>query len=663
MAALGTMDFFGLQEQARRRTALLVVLYGLAVVGMVLVLYVVVGWVAVASMEGGERSASAWQPRRLMVVAAGVLAVIAAGTATKSAQLAAWGGRGVAERLGGRPVQPDTTNLDERRLLNVVEEMSLAAGMPVPRVYLLEMENGINAFAAGFSPRDAVIGITRGALQRLTRDELQGVIGHEFSHILYGDMRLNLRLIGVLHGILLVSLTGQALLRTLRYTRWTGGRRQRDSGGIVLMVLALGATLWIVGWIGAAVASLIRAAVSRQREFLADAASAQFTRNPAGLASALRKIAATSVHGRITAPTAPEAAHLFFVDGIGRSLDRLLATHPPIEERIRRLEPMAEVDSPRRAELREPEPVARSSDGVETEWTASALHTSAASGTHVHARAAVETVGTVTPAGLDWARALLAEVSPPLLEAARDPVGARSLVLGLLLDSKPAIRRHQLEVIAMDPIVEERLRRLEPLLAEVGPESRLALVELAIPALRHLPPDDYTMFRAMLLNVIQADQRIELFEYALARMIERHVDLAFGHVDTAPQRWFRLEPLEVEVRTVLAALAGWGHRDPDLAARAWQRALAELRLRADGSPPVVSLAELDRALNRLREATPAIRRDILGACAVSVAVDEQLEPIEADLLRAIADALDCPMPPLMLAGEPTPRTPGPQASG
>jgi len=651
MAVAGTMDFFGLQEQARRRTAVLIVLYALAVVGMIVAIYSVVRWLVGAGAEEAGAAPMWWQPRLLGAVAVGVLAVVASGTAFKTAQLAAHGGPGVAEHLGGRPVRPDTTDLAERRLLNVVEEMALAAGLPVPHVYVLDAERGINAFAAGFSPRDAAIGVTRGALDQLNRDELQGVIGHEFSHILYGDMRLNLRLIGVLHGIVLISLLGAALIRSLRYVRVSGGRRDRGSGGLVLVMLALGATLWLVGWIGAALASLIRAAVSRQREFLADAASAQFTRNPAGLASALRKIATASLHGRIATPAAPEAAHLFFADALGVSLDRLMATHPPIEERIRRLDPSA-AWSLTPPPLRTATPAAPTRDRAEEEATVSALHVAAAGPARANSQTAVAAVGTVTPEGLGWVRALLKGIPASLLEAMREPAGARAVAFGLLLDHDPTIRHRQMEIIAADAEAVERLRTLRAQLESLPPESRRPLLQLAIPTLRRLPREEYERFRGRLLDLIRADQQVDLFEYALANMMERYLDPVFGRVDTAPQRYGKLQQVEREVRTVLAALAGWGNRERETKERAWRCALADLALEAEGPPPSVSLENVVRALDRLREAAPAVRRAVLSACARSVAEDERLDPVEADLLHAIADALDCPMPPLTLAEEP-----------
>ena len=201
------------------------------------------------------------------------------------------GGRAIVEMLGGVQIDPATQVLAERRLLNVVEEMSIAAGIPVPAVYRVD-EPGINAFAAGFGTDDAVIGVTAGTLEYLNREELQGVIGHEFSHVLNGDARLNLRLIALLNGILFLGIVGRIVLRG---SGNTGSKRESNA----LPLVALGIGLIVIGYAGTACGNLIKAAVSRQREFLADAASVQFTRNPHGIANALKKIGG-----------APDGSHL-----------------------------------------------------------------------------------------------------------------------------------------------------------------------------------------------------------------------------------------------------------------------------------------------------------------------------------------------------------------
>ncbi|HKX45147.1 MAG TPA: M48 family metallopeptidase, partial [Planctomycetota bacterium] len=345
------MDFFAHQERARRNTGRLVVLFVLAVLGIVASVYaaaIVAGLMAgILEVPTGRQPdplAVWWNPALLAGVVLCVFAVVGLGSAHKLAQVSA-GGRTVAEMLGGRIVEPGARDPLERRLLNVVEEMAVASGVPVPGVYLLDEEAGINAFAAGFAPGDAVIGMTRGALEKLSRDELQGVVAHEFSHVLNGDMRLNLRLLGVVAGITVLGTLGWIVLRS---TARVGTGRKK--GGGVAAVIAFAAALAVIGFVGSLFGSLIKAAVSRQREFLADASAVQFTRNPGGIAGALRKIGGFPSGSQVADSHAPEIAHMLFGEHGRRSLAQLTATHPPLAERIRRIDPSFAGKLERRAE-------------------------------------------------------------------------------------------------------------------------------------------------------------------------------------------------------------------------------------------------------------------------------------------------------------------------
>ncbi|MEW6074668.1 MAG: M48 family metallopeptidase, partial [Planctomycetota bacterium] len=317
------MDFFAHQDRARRHTGWLVFLFLLAVAGIVAAVYVVVLF-ALGGLAGSSGPPpDLWDGGVLLLTAVGVLSVVGLGSAYKTAQLRA-GGPAVAALVGARPVLPGTADAAERRLLNVVEEMAIASGVPVPPVFVMDREEGINAFAAGHSTADAAITVTRGTLEQLSRDELQGVVAHEFSHILNGDMRLNLRLMGTIHGILVIGMIGWLILRHVR-----GGKKNP--------LPLIGLALFFVGYAGTFLGNLIKAAVSRQREFLADAAAVQFTRNPGGLAGALGKIAETAEGSRLHAAHAPEVSHMLFGAGTRSALGGLLATHPPLAERIRRL--------------------------------------------------------------------------------------------------------------------------------------------------------------------------------------------------------------------------------------------------------------------------------------------------------------------------------------
>ncbi len=343
------MDFFEAQARAKKRTSRLLVLFGLAVAGTILATY----FAAVMGLHGsrtyrtpdvgsvrwirGNADAPAgpslWQPQLFGLISIATLVVVGGAALYKWQQYSA-GGSAVAENLDGRRVEPNTTDLAERRLLNVVEEMAIASGVPVPTVYILDQETGINAFAAGLTTSDAVVAVTRGTLDKLTRDELQGVIGHEFSHILNGDMRLNVRIAAVVFGILVLGLLGRGILWSLRGTRVRG-----KGGSAILAVALIGLALMIIGYIGYFFGRLIQAAVSRQREFLADASAVQFTRNPLGLAGALKKIGGYALGSLMVSNKSGEIGHFFFAQGFRSGFTGLWDTHPPLDERVRAIDP------------------------------------------------------------------------------------------------------------------------------------------------------------------------------------------------------------------------------------------------------------------------------------------------------------------------------------
>lgn len=618
------MDFFQHQEAARRRTGILVACYALAVAGIVGAVYLAVV-VLFGAAAGGEQASAArlWQPALFGWVAAGVLAVVATGTLVRLAQLAR-GGSSVALALGGRLVSPRTTVTRERRLLNVVEEMALAAGMAAPPVYLLDNEDGINAFAAGFTPRDAVVGVTRGCVESLSRDELQGVIAHEFSHIVNGDMRLNLRLMGVLFGILALTVIGRTLLRTA-HLGGSGGRRARGDkkGGNPLPLLGL--ALIAIGYIGVFFANLIKSAVSRQREFLSDASAVQFTRNPAGLAGALERIGRQG--SRLATPRASEASHLFFGDAVARHFGGLLATHPPLQERIARL-----------VGERAPTPAA-----------AAPAPPPLPAGAPADVRPLVSGFVAQAAGSLDLAagQALLRRLPEELREAAHDPAGARALVYALLWSPAPEARTAQQRAVADDPEAQTWLTGLLDAARRLAPGLRLPLVELAMPALKTLDAGRRSLLRQTLTDLSAADGQIDLFEFALRHMVRRHLEQGHGRGAATPVRHQRLAPLLPDCGALLTALAVWGAEETAGAAAAFSAGMSLLTTEPPPlQPETASLEAVDGALDQLAMAAPHLKRRILEACTACVLADRRVQPEEGDLLRAIADALDVPLPPL-----------------
>lgn len=649
------MDFFAAQARAKKRTSRLLVLFALAVVGTIVAEYAVGLFVLGArqarpSYSGGDYAAPLpewWQPQLLVAVSTGTLVVVALAAGYKWSQFSA-GGSAVAQNVGGRRVDPHTTDPAERRLLNVVEEMAIAAGVPVPAAYVLDDEAAINAFAAGHTTSDAVVAVTRGTLQRLTRDELQGVVGHEFSHILNGDMRLNVRLAAFVFGILVIGLLGRGVIYSLRYTRVRSSRESKSGGGIAV-IFVIGIALFIIGYIGYFFGRLIQAAVSRQREFLADAASVQFTRNPAGLTGALKKIGGLALGSKLDTTKSAEIGHFFFAQAFRSNFGGLWATHPPLADRIRAIDPAFDGQYTPAPEVVD----------VRTESFASAGlgHRSPAPLPPIipgplSPAAIVASIGTLNLALVADAQNLLASLPSALRTAARAPNGAAALVCALLLDPGSPAAARQRELIASH-LGADTLHAIDALASDVAAlsvEQKLPLIQLAAPTLRDLPSPRVSALLETLDALVLADQRVTSFEFALQKLVQRALKLGRAPTTAPGEQIFSFEAVAPALNVVLSALARASSPDETLIARAFATAAAQLKVIAHRlallPATACDLPALDAALERLATASGPIKHRLLTACAASATADGVLRASEAELLRAIAAVLDCPMPPL-----------------
>ncbi len=633
------MDFFERQDKARRNTKLLVFYFSLAVLSLILAVNIAVsliftGFTAANSID---EPSIAWSRSELLFwVTIGTLAVILIGSVFKSLQLAR-GGSAVAELLDGRLINSNTSDADERKLLNVVEEMSIASGVPVPQVYVMDGEAGINAFAAGHSASDAAISVTRGCMKMLSRDELQGVIGHEFSHILNGDMRVNLRLMGLVFGILCLTVIGRILIQTR-------GRKNP--------LPLLGLALIIIGWAGVFFGRLIQAAVSRQREVLADASAVQFTRNSSGLAGALKKIGGLTCGSRINSPHAEEASHLFFANGLG---DSVFATHPPLVERIRALDPSFDGKFPRVIQERDISPAPGAAQLsrpqqiplAQAEWDSFAAP-------FISQHAVIANIGQATTEHLRYAVDFHQAIPPGLEAAARDPLGAGALVCAFLLASEPATRRKQLEDLdrATSEAIRDEIMRVWPDTQSMPPQARIPLVDLALPALRRLSPQQFEQFRAATETLVASNSETDLFVYMLRKIVVRHLETYFFPEQRRVTQFYALRPLASDCGVLLSATAYAGQENATKAYAAFGQGAESLSRAARSEipwlpPDQCDLSHIDAALVRLSQAVPQIKKNVLNACAQTVVADGVIQEGEAELLRAIADTLDCPVPPFV----------------
>lgn len=648
------MDFFAHQAQARKQSRRMIALFVVAVVAIVglidLAFIVAFGRDLIQSGDTG-RSVPALIALSLVVAAA-----IGAGSLYRIATLRGGGGA-VARQLGAVPVPENTTDFAYRRLRNVVEEIAIASGVPVPEIYVLEEDAGINAFAAGYSPADAAVTVTRGALDKLDRDELQGVIAHEFSHVLNGDMRLNIRLIGVIFGILVMATIGRKIIEV------AGRGRSRNTGGIVLF----GAALFAAGYIGVLFARMIKASVSRHREYLADASAVQFTRQTDGIAGALKKIGGLAEGSRLSGDDREEVAHMLFGDGVGYSA--LFATHPPLVARIRRLQPRFDPAEFSAIAAAWSQPV-RVGD-VEAAQVSISGFAPAAVAARI-ASAPAPAAGRLPPAdavvrvepervsrqvgnpGTDDHRAagIIHTAIPDLLrQAAYRQERAMAVVFALLLAPDAVVRARQSDSIErwFDAGTRADAETLALIVAQLHPLQHLPLAALAFPALRRRPRPQLDRFIAVLDELIRADDRVSLSEYCLARLVRLQVMEALDPASARVVGRYRLPQLAAELADVFAVLAEHGHGDATVAARAYRLGLHETLPDsiAPYAPPADWIAALDRALPRLDLLAPAGKELVVRGLTLAIGEDGVMSVAEAELLRTVCAALHCPLPPIL----------------
>lgn len=626
------MDFFGAQDQARRRSRRLVIAFAGCVTAVVIAIYLVLAAIFVAPDYG-----TLWDPGLFVGVALVIGGVILIATASKLAQWRSGGGA-VARSLGGREIPADPADPLEKRLRNIVEEMALASGMPVPEVFILDREDGINAFAAGHHPGDAAVAVTRGALRRLSRDEMQGVIAHEFSHIRHADMALNLRLAGFAFGLAALALVGYLLFRSAALVG--RGGRSRESGAIVIGLFAAGALVWVFGSLGELAARILQSAVSRQREFLADAAAVQFTRNPGGLVGALRRIGAEAAGSQIAEPHARETAHLFFAPALRGGLSGLLATHPPIGARLKALDPSGTHTAAAAAAAAATRPVAPAPPRPPARRPAAAGLHSTLRGLTVGALASAE----ADPGAEQLANAArdLKALPDPLRAAADVPAAAAAVALLLATadHSGPPPLPPTPDALS-GPDLDGQLTALRPHISGLDRRLRLVALEHVAPAFRRLGPVECVALRRRLERLVQADDQVTAYEFALLLLARSRL----SKPPMVSRGGFR--PFAADALGLLATLARVGGTPVSGAVTT-----AADALRAAGLETGAATSSLDDATaildgaERLRALPWSVRPAFLQAATRVIEADGQISADEYDLLRAVGHALDSPMPAL-----------------
>ncbi|HCE4575620.1 Zn-dependent protease [Vibrio parahaemolyticus] len=617
------MDFFHHQDTARQRTGLLVMLFTLAVLA-------ITGLVSVISIGiyfyfTGEPFTTQSIISYCLLSFVGVLLVVSISSFIRLSELNANGGRGVAESIGGKLISTDTSNAKHRQLLNVVEEMSIASGIPVPPVYVMTEEHGINAFAAGMSIDDAVIGVTQGALDAFSRDELQGVIAHEFSHILNGDMRLNTRLIGALFGITCIAHFGHLILDNSNSTRHVS-RSSSDSNKGFAVIILIAIVCLVLGWLGTLFGNMIKAAISRQREFLADASAVQFTRNDQGIAGALKKIGSNVQGSTLNTKASDEMSHMMFGQSKLSGFSGLFATHPPLDERIRRIEP--------------------NWDGIY------AQHSHAQSTAFDNEQVSGFAVGGGSPASQsaspseqlsETGQQLISQLPPELVDIAREPYSARFIAFALIFDGSDIQR----EMIKSYIPLASQSTLLPWLDYDLPLHLRFPLLELALPALKSLSEAQKISLCKVLRELSETDNQYSLAEWCVINLLEKQLLASFGFI----KQHKTLKQLEESVFWLLRELAWVSHSQADKAQRAYHCALAHLGFPEVKLEPANSNWHLSRAaLELLLQLKPKDRRMFVKACRIAIESDGEITVAEGELYRVIACFLEVPEPPLTVSG-------------
>jgi Zn-dependent protease with chaperone function len=623
------MNFFRHQEEARRNTGRLILLFILAVIAVILTVNFL--FIAGIGFTLGVNSVSAiYDAEHWAVVSFTTLAVILISSFFRQMSLSK--GSDVANSLGATLLDPGSRDPDERRLLNIVEEMAIASGMPVPDVYVME-DSGINAFAAGYQPSDAVVGVTRGAISALTRDQLQGVIAHEFSHIFNGDMRMNMRLTGIIYGIVFIGEIGRMIVRGSHNRGFT--TRRTDPRAAIF-----GFALMAIGYGGEFFGRMIKSAVSRQREFLADASAVQFTRNPDGISGAL-KVIGYGAGSRVGSPSALEISHFFF-GPVMRFRRTMFATHPPLDERIQKIQPGWDGHylKPRMQHVELRDFTYNDSDAI-----------SGFSGGHDQTPANVNDTG--APAESGYATVPYESRGEEFLRselAIINAMSAEALVFALLMSgSSEETAREQQNMIQQkhgSATFREALRYLNEV-RRTDKEVRLELVERAMPALRRMSLKQYRTMNQTLVGMIQLDNRIDLFEWCLYRLLLQYLGRHFGTLPAFRQKRKSAHALADDIAVVMGYVAHAGTKDYQSAVLAFEAGISsEQLLMRDCNPehaPHKSLKPLNKALSALIASAPEVRERVMRAISVCVHHDGKITMEERDMIRTLAAILETPL--------------------
>ncbi|HEY5653052.1 MAG TPA: M48 family metalloprotease [Pontiella sp.] len=656
-------DFFAKQENARKRKRILYLSFGLSITITILMVYLfaIIIIYPAQLLQGASHYEKfiftpfrLWQPSIFLQVSISILMFIGIATYFRLQNLKQSADAYVTKRFHARRVALTTNDPSERRLLNIIEEMSIASGLPILPVYVMERQKGINAFTIGACPAQSIIVVTSGALRALTRDELQGVMAHEFSHVLNGDVSLNTLMAGILEGLLVIYETGEIITPSYSNTNELKTSLSIFAMGLVAqMVRMAAATLRLIGYAGVLCGHVIKSTTNRASERMADAAAVQFTRNPLGLAGALKKVGGLKEGSYILSPYSGEIGHMCF--GNGEDVTAWLSTHPPLKERVKWLDPSFNGKF-------EPYtlPKATESQPEETNNTSvagAALATALAAQDRprfkpMNSNALINSIGRPQDENVDIARTLLDSIPEQLKSHAQDPCGARMLVYFMLLNSEETIRDQQMELIhsEAEPAVFNLLEQAVDSIDPIHPALRMPLIDLAVPTLKLLSREQYITFRKLVKKLTESDRQVDLFEYALLRILVYRLDPAFGaKPKRKPFNYYSMRGLEKATSTILSTIALYGHATEKAAESAFKNTVKHITKTGAGFEFLgikeCSWKNLNHALDQFEESSFKVKQWLLATTLACLMHDKKITVEEVELFRIIAITLDCPVPP------------------
>lgn len=636
------MDFFEHQDRARKKTKLLVFYFILAVIFIVIALNLAAFFaLKLSSGEQTNLQINQWfEQSWFYYITISTLVMIVLGSLFRWMQLRD-GGRSVAQMVNGREVLPDTNDNLERRFINVVEEMSIASGMPVPTLYIMDDEQAINAFVAGYETSNTVMVITRGALELLNRQELQGVVAHEFSHIFNADMRINIKLISTLAGILLLGQAGSFIIRSLRYSR-VRSSNNKEGGGIVIVILLVGMAIFIVGSIGLFFGRLIKAAISRQREYLADASAVQYARDNEGLAGAFLKINEQS--SLLINKHAEDTSHMCISEPIKLKLSGL-ATHPPMESRLDAIMPNWQSFSRNYAQKQTHKRQRRAQkEQARQERLAESSSRAGAFG------GLIDTVGKPSAMHVQAASALILALPEVLKQAAHGhhaETHAMHLVFALLLSDEGQVAESSLSLIekTYGEKSGQQVLKLAQHISRDKRKQRLAILDITLPSIRRLSENERKQFLTLLKSIIHQDQYVSQFEYVLYSLVKKNLTPSAKKTHKIIQEFDLVLP---ELQLMLSAMVHASEQQQEIKQATFKTLWVGFSQHE--KQLLVNQFEADKfhqALALLTSLAPMLKKQLLGTLEQAVKEDSVSQPAEVELLRAIAECLDCPIPPLL----------------